>query len=54
VKKLSLLVREWRYSPATGSTGFASKSFGHIACPSCQRPPALWLSNYENWMLRFL
>src|SRR5262245_20119695 len=54
VKELSLLVREWRYSPATGSTGFASKSFGHIACPSCQRPPALRLSNYENWMLRFL
>jgi len=54
VKELSLLVREWRYSPATGSTGFASKSFGHIACPSCQRPQALRLSNYENWMLRFL
>jgi len=52
VKELSLLVREWRYSPATGSTGFASKSFGHIACPSCQRPQALRLSNYENWMLR--
>ena len=25
VKELSLLAREWRYSPATGSTGFASK-----------------------------
>src|SRR5712672_1606120 len=33
VKELSLLAREWGYSPATGSTGFASKSFGHVACP---------------------
>ena len=40
VKELSLLVREWRYSPATGSAGFASKSFGHVACPSCQPSPA--------------
>jgi hypothetical protein len=31
VKELSLLAREWRYSPATGSTGFAGKSFGHVA-----------------------
>src|SRR5258707_2155286 len=34
VKELGLLAREWRYSPATGSTGFASKSFGHVVCPS--------------------
>jgi hypothetical protein len=34
VKELSLLAREWRYSPATGSTGFASKSFGHVALVS--------------------
>ena len=27
VKELSLLAREWRYSTATGSTSFASKSF---------------------------
>src|SRR6476660_4095371 len=40
VKELSLLAREWRYSPATGSTGFAGKSFGHVACPSCQPSPA--------------
>src|SRR6476620_8084147 len=40
VKELGLLAREWRYSPATGSTGFASKSFGHVACPSCQPSPA--------------
>ena len=48
VKELSLLAREWRYSPATGSTGFASKSFGHVACPSCQPSPALRLANYES------
>src|SRR5262249_58097128 len=41
VKELSLLAREWRYSPVTGSAGFVSKSFGHIACPSCQLSPAL-------------
>src|SRR5258708_23479449 len=40
VKELSLLAREWGHSPATGSTGFASKSFGHVACPSCQPSPA--------------
>jgi hypothetical protein len=45
VKELSLLAREWRYSPATGSTGFASKSFGHDACSSCQPSPALRLAN---------
>src|SRR3981189_1769369 len=48
VKELSLLAREWGYSPATGSTGFASKSFGHVACPSCQPSPALRLANYES------
>src|SRR5258707_15791638 len=40
VKELSLLAREWGYSPVTGNTGFASKSFGHVACPSCQPSPA--------------
>src|SRR3981189_1617390 len=45
MKELSLLAREWRYSPATGSTGFASKTFGHLACPSCQPSPALRLAN---------
>src|ERR1700730_1784221 len=44
MKELSLLAREWRYSPATGSTGLASKSFGHVACPSCQPSPALRLA----------
>ena len=48
VKELSLLAREWRYSPATGSTGFASKSFGHVACPWCQPSPALRLANCES------
>src|ERR1700694_256321 len=48
VKELSLLAREWRYSPATESTGFASKSFGHVACPSCQPSPALKLANCES------
>ena len=42
VKELSLLAREWRNCPATGSTGFASKSFGHVACPSCQPSPLDW------------
>jgi hypothetical protein len=41
VKAFSLLAREWRYSSATGSTGFAYKRFGHIACLFCQpSPPA--------------
>ena len=48
VKELSLLARERRNSPATGSTGFASKSFGHVACPSCQPSPALRLANCES------
>src|SRR5215472_15001059 len=41
MKELRLLAREWRYSPATGSTGLANKSFGHVACPSCQPSPRL-------------
>src|ERR1700674_2231620 len=45
VKELSLLARKRRYSPATGSTGFASKSFGHVACPSCQPSPD-WRSGW--------
>src|SRR6478735_9611977 len=48
VKELSLLAREWGYFPATGSAGFASKSFGHIACPSCQLSPAPRLANCET------
>ena len=45
MKEFSLLACQWRYSPATGSTGFASKSLGHVACPSCQTSPALRLAN---------
>jgi hypothetical protein len=41
MKDLGLLACEWRYSPAAGSAGFARKSFGHVACPSCQPSPAL-------------
>jgi hypothetical protein len=48
VKELGLLARERRYSPATGSTGFANKSFGHVAFPSCQPSPALRLANCES------
>ena len=48
VKELSLLAREWRYSSATRSTGFASKSFGHVACPSCQSSPAIRRANCES------
>jgi hypothetical protein len=48
VKELSLLAREWRNSSATGSTGFASKSFGHVACSTCKPSPALRLANYES------
>jgi hypothetical protein len=33
MKELSLLAREGRNSPATGSTGFAYKRFGHICLP---------------------
>ncbi len=45
MKELSLLAREWRYSPATGSAGFATKGLDHVACPSCQPSPALRLAN---------
>src|SRR5271170_5731719 len=38
-KEFSLLARKRRYSPATGSTGFISKSFGHVACPYVKRRP---------------
>jgi hypothetical protein len=31
MKALSLLARERRNSPATGSTGFVNKLFGHVA-----------------------
>src|SRR5712692_3873183 len=48
VKVLSLLAREWRYSPATGSTAFASKSFGYVACSSCQPSLTLRLANCET------
>jgi hypothetical protein len=48
MKDLSLLGREWRYSSATGSTGFASKCFGHVDCSSCQPSPTLWLANSES------
>jgi hypothetical protein len=39
VKELSFLARERRYSPAAGRTGFASKSFGHVASPRVNRRP---------------
>src|SRR5258708_8711055 len=48
VKELSLLAREWGYSAATGSTGFASKSFGHVARPSCQPFARIRLANCEG------
>jgi hypothetical protein len=48
MKDRSLLEREWRYSPATGSTGFARKCFGHVACSSCQPSPAPRLANCES------
>ena len=48
VKELSLLARERRYSPATGSPGFASKSFGDVACSSRKPPPAPRLANCER------
>src|SRR6478735_1716708 len=40
VEQLSLLAREWRYSPATGSTVFVRKSIGHVAYTFCQPSPA--------------
>src|SRR5271165_5723627 len=48
LKDVSLLAGEWRYSPATGSTGFACKSFGHVACSSCQPSPAPRLANCKS------
>src|SRR5260370_38942062 len=36
MKELSLLAREGRNSPATGSASFFYKRFGHIACLSCR------------------
>jgi hypothetical protein len=48
VKKRSLLAREWRYFPTTGSTAFAGKTFGHVACSSCHPMPALRLANCES------
>ena len=47
VKELSLLARERRYSPATGSAGFVGKSFGNGASPCLNRSPALRLANCE-------
>jgi len=40
VKELSLLGREREYSAATGCTGFACESFGHVACSLWQPSPA--------------
>src|ERR1700740_2287504 len=40
VKELSLLPREWRYSPAQGSTGFVSKTFGHVPASRVNRAAA--------------
>jgi len=48
MKELSLLAREGRNSPATGSTGFAYKRFGHIACLVSQPMPAPRLANRER------
>src|SRR5271166_473216 len=40
LKELGLFASEWRDSPATGSAGFACKSFGHCACSLCLPSPA--------------
>ena len=48
MKERSLLARKWSNSPATGSTGFAYKRFGHIACLLSQPSPALTLANRER------
>jgi hypothetical protein len=45
--ELNLLARKWRCSAATGSAGLASKSFDHVACPSCQSSPALYAGKTE-------
>jgi hypothetical protein len=42
MKELSLLAREWRNSPATGCTGFAGKSFGHVACFALVTRAGIW------------
>jgi len=39
VKRFGLFAREWRYSPTTGRTGFAGKSFGHVTPFLCQPSP---------------
>src|SRR4029077_4089340 len=52
MKERSLLAREWRNSPATGSTGFAHKRFGHGACLACQPSSALMLNPYGAGPLR--
>jgi hypothetical protein len=48
MKERGLLAREGRNSPATGSTGFAYKRFGHIACLVSQPLPAPRLANRER------
>jgi hypothetical protein len=42
LKELSFLAREWRYSTATGSTGFVSKSFGHVAWSALATRTRIW------------
>jgi hypothetical protein len=42
MKELSLLAREWRNSPATGSTGFASKNFGRVAYFALVTRAGIW------------
>src|SRR6516162_8200112 len=45
MKELSLLAREGRNAPATGSAGFANKRFAHAACFSCE------VVIRANWLL---
>ena len=42
LKEFSFLAREWRYSTATGSTGFVSKSFGHVAWSALATRTGIW------------
>ena len=42
LKELSFLAREWRYSTATGSTGFVSKSFGLVAWSALATRTRIW------------
>ena len=42
LKELSFLAREWRYSTATGSTGFVSKSFGNVAWSALATRTRIW------------